>query len=335
MAAKAKAQATGPPMEEVRYARTDFPPKQRKPIRDAVQLFYHKHVKKGDAKRPKTSRWSDFAKELKESLDGNLGPHWHVLVGTQLGFACKNRKGSMAVLRVQECMVVLWQSPGLEEPSPVDVAAADAPAADPSGEEAAGAAAADAARTLEVLEPPAVEVGSDHERVVAILREEFCGASENTQALAQAVRKRLTAELGTIWHVVTGTEFVAEAAEDVRNYVLAHTGKRRIVCFQHEQFCPRKVNFDVLMSALPYLFALFFCLGYMTMNSLCGEEVAPDRTLALKMKAKLCHGDWENKINMLGFCAMASLFMTRKSSLLGITRMTGKQVMGYGKPKAE
>lgn len=309
-------------MEAVRLARSDLPAKQRKPITDAVQLFYHQHVKKGDAKRAKTSKWADFAKELKQSLDGNLGPHWHVLVGAKLGFACKKRNGTMAVLRVQDCMVVVWQSPGLEEPEPLGpeapdagAAADDSPAADSGGGEESSPAAA-GAPTLKVLEPSAIEAGSDREKVVAVLKEEFRN-TEDMQALAQAVRKRLTAELGTIWHVVTGTEFVAEVAEDARNYVIAQAGKRRIVCFQHEQFCPRTIHWKVIMSALPYLFVTIFLLGYMTMNSLCGDEITPDRTVSLKMKARLCHGDWESKVNVLGICAMVSLFLTRMTNRMG------------------
>ncbi len=34
------------------------------------------------------------------------GPHWHVLVGTSLGFACKKRNKTMGVWRIDNTMAL-------------------------------------------------------------------------------------------------------------------------------------------------------------------------------------------------------------------------------------
>uniref|UniRef100_A0A7S1S5M3 Dynein light chain n=1 Tax=Alexandrium catenella TaxID=2925 RepID=A0A7S1S5M3_ALECA len=311
--------------------RTDLPLKQRKPVQDAVRQLYQNIVKNGpeDKKRGQKAHWGAFARALKGSLDKSFEPHWHVLIGTNLGFACKKVDHSMGLWRIGETSVVIWKSPGFEGPqaSPGASSSAAAPAEDTAADAAearAGGADASAAppaangsasaTSLRVHEPTTVEAGSEVERTIALLREEIAASSTtDVQELAQALRRRLMSELGPIWHVVTGTDFVAEVAEDSRNHVVATAGKHRIVCFQHEQLVEGRIDFGRILSSLPYLLMVFFCFGYMTLNSVC-QDTPPsaDNALALAIRSRCCHDGWEQDMFAVGGCSLVALFVSRK-----------------------
>lgn len=177
--------------------------------------------------------------------------------------------------------------------------------------------AGEPALTIKVLEPEKPEEGSKTAEVIAALRSELAsaGANADTQALALQLRKRLTADFGTIWHVTTGHDFVLEAAENRRNHVLLSTNKMRIVCFQHEQFKGgTKVDWGKLLSTLPYFLLAFFCFSYMTLNSMCNEENPdPSQKLRQSIRTRFCSGDWEGNLQYVGGGALACFFLSRRA----------------------
>jgi len=292
-------------MAEVRLIKTDLPNDRKKPIKDAISLLYKRHVSKASDKKNKNASRGDFAKALKMSLDESFGLHWHVLVGEKLGFACKKRNQTMALFRVEESMVIIWQSPGIEAPEPA------AEAADVAEE---GSRVADASPNIKVLEPEKLEDGSTTADVVAALRSELAGADTgDTQELASALRTRLTADFGTIWHVAAGNDFVLEAAENRRNHVLLSANKMRIVCFQHEQVQGGiKVDWVKLLGSLPYLLLGIFCFAYMCLNLLCKDK--PDPSQMHSIRNRVCGTDWEGNLKYVPVAALVCLFVSKRAN---------------------
>lgn len=326
-------------MAQARLCRTDLAPKDRKAIQVAVSVLYSRLVKGvEDKKRSRATRWADFARALKASLDQNKEPHWHVLVGTSVGFACKKRNKTMAVFRIDDCMVVLWKSPGIEEVNGVTDTGADQ-AVDSAGDgeckavpeegegegevesKAAGSrAGGSSASNVRVMQPSEVEAGSSEEGVIKVLQEELRHPPADLQELAQGVRRRLTADFGTVWHVVAGADFVIEAAENRRNFVMVTVGKIRVVCFQHEQFgggLASLFSWQKVLAVMPYLLVVGLILGYTVLSSLCKErDVPPDKKIALWLQQRLCSDDWEHNLGLVGVVAMAVVMVVRKRDMM-------------------
>jgi len=311
----------GPKPGEVRLVRTDLPQHDRRNVLQAAQLLYKRIVgcedEKSGKKRSKMDRWGEFARALRGSMDQSFGPQWHCIVGDKVAFACKKRNKTMAVFRVDEIIILLWCSPGIEEVGGDEGSATES--GDNKAEAETDAGGSDMPK-FRVLQPSAADVSSDSEleRTVAALRKEFQALPDNKppefQSFAQAVRKQLTSELGTIWHVSVGNEFVVEPAHNVRNLVHAAWGKVHVVCFQHEQKLKNTLDFKKIMKALPYIALVIYCFAYMTNNSLCGET-PPDNYFALAIRRKFCGEDTEWNVNAIGIVALVSLFARKKSHL--------------------
>jgi len=331
--------ASKPAQSDVpRYVRTDLPKKNQKPILQAVHLLYQRIFKSSEAKnKTRNDQRAELARSLKGSLDKSFGPQWHVLVGQKSAFACKKRNETMAVFKVEENQVVIWQSPGIEpleeEEPPVQAEGEqEAGTEDSKDEKPAGAA-------VKVVEPSNVDKDSEEAQIIATLRDELgkTPCETDPQALAARVRKRLTKEHGTIWHVMAGSDFVVAPAVNRRNYCLVTVGKTRIVCFQHEQFMEGgglRINWGKLMRAAPYLLLTIFCLAFMTMQAMCGEEDPTDPATAHPSKFRvfvresLCKGDWESRMHTIGVAAIACMFLgrfTKKMGQAGAAAATKKQ----------
>lgn len=118
-----------------------------------------------------------------------------------------------------------------------------------------------------VLEPVGAPDGSEAARAAEAVCAEVSrrpGAVKDVQDLTQALRLRLTGELGTIWHVLAGRDMVFEVAENRRNSVVAEIDGVRVCCFQHEQKSPSN-----LLDWLPHLLLVIFCFGTMGLSNLC------------------------------------------------------------------
>lgn len=319
--------------------------------------------KAGSKRKAKADCWTNFAQHLKLSLDKHMEPHWHVLVGENLGFACKKRNQSMAVFRCEGVMIVIWKSPGIEivedandvatssakedadSPGPSETAemkvgsdgGSEVPTANLQETDSPGQSETAAVKVssdggsnvptanLQVLEPSPLEANSSEAGVVTCLRLEIARqrfsageaalAEGDTQELAQSLRKCLTAEFGTIWHVVVGTDFIVEQAMGGRNHVLALAGKMRINCWQHEQLCPSNIDYDKIIAAAPYLCLVLFCFAYMTMNSVCpteGSTSSGGHEVELSPFAKrICVPKWDDYVNGIGGVAMVLLVISK------------------------
>jgi len=315
----------------VRCAQTDLPKKNRKSVTDAVRLHYERIVEGDDSskdaskKRNKAGRLGDYVKALKKSLDTAFSPHWHVMAGNSLGFACKNRKQTVGVWHIMpvgkdgqdlksegRLMVVIWKSPGIE-PALTD-AEREAAKSDPKADDETSGAS-----NLHIVQPDISkeEDGSEVMAAVGVLKDVVGKhASADPVDLAKMVRRRLTMELGTIWHVSAGREFVIEPAENCRNFVLATFGKdMHIVCFQHEQFDESRIQWKKIISALPYLMVTIICFGYMGFQNLCmGDGPTKGANMFIRFfENRVCSKkDWEFEFGMLAIATMACSFVAKK-----------------------
>eukprot|EP00929_Paragymnodinium_shiwhaense_P119630 TRINITY_DN9152_c0_g1_i3.p1 TRINITY_DN9152_c0_g1~~TRINITY_DN9152_c0_g1_i3.p1 ORF type:complete len:333 (+),score=108.01 TRINITY_DN9152_c0_g1_i3:84-1082(+) len=317
--------APAPKPGEVRLHKSDIPKHQRKPLLDAVSKLYAAHVTCKDdekaKKQPLLTRLESFAQSLRGTLDKSLGPKWHVLVGKSLGFACKKRNNTMAAFRVDGMMVVCWRSPGIEhvfdeEEPPAEEAAAEKTAkkfrlVEPSEELLSKGAEGEDEEDKEKRESLQRTIDS----LKAALEEE--GSDEDSQKVAQAVRRRLTKDLGTIWHVAVGNEFILANAHDARNRVHASWGKLHIVCFQHEQYEGSKFDREKFLQSVPYFMLVVFLLLWIAMHNVCPDEMAAEvaqSTFKTWLKEKVCRKEWEKSVNILGGGAIVMLFITKKGA---------------------
>ncbi|CAE8638267.1 unnamed protein product [Polarella glacialis] len=206
-------------------------------------------------------------------------------------------------------MVVIWRSPGIEE---VDKVVKDEPGPTVDSKELA----------FKVIQPSEIEAGTQLEQIVAAVQDELPRLPEDGQVLAQALRRRLTADFGTVWHVVAGTDFVIEAAEDRRNFLMVSIGKLRVVCFQHEQFMGSggllsMIDWNKILQSIPYFLMIVLCFLYMTLTNLCQEGRGEVKLqIGKRLQAYMCSDDWENNLGMLGACVLGSSFCMRKVRLM-------------------
>lgn len=326
--------------------KTDLPRHQRKPLTDLVRVLYERVVEKQDGedaskKRNKAGRLGDFATALRHSLNQQLKPYWNVLVGNNIGFACKKRNTTMGVFRIgsgkkdekpgEMVMVIIWKSPGIEPPSD-DPPPDDSPgAADASkaskGESPQGSTngSSAAARDFHVVQPSTnPEEGSEVERTISTLRDVVCQHPHVTdvQELAQIARRRLTSELGTIWHVAVGTDFVAMPAENCRNHVIVCVGKTmRMVCWQHEQIMGDRMDWKKISTAVPYLLVVLVCFAYMLFQNICGgdqswaltEPTSFRERSSRHIHQRVCkHEDWEYNFGVYAVCTVAVAFFAKR-----------------------
>jgi hypothetical protein len=282
-----------------------------------ARALYATHVECKDdenakAKKPR-ERMGDFCRALKTTLDNSsMGNGWHILMGEQLGFAAKKRNGTMCTFKIDKMLIVAWRSPGIERPEPEEEEEKKEEGEKPVGKSLA---------KFKVNEPEGeIEEGSEIERTVNTIRSTLQGLpaadAEDVAILAKAVRKRLTEELGTIWHVAAGTEFVCEPAAACRNLVHVSTGKSHIVCFQHEQVDPQMVDWHKIMTALPYLLLVIFLFGFMTLHNVCPDDVdVTNSPFKQSLRRRFCGDQWENRLHVLGGGAIILLMISKKADM--------------------
>mmetsp|Transcript_126255 Transcript_126255/g.252203 ORF Transcript_126255/g.252203 Transcript_126255/m.252203 type:complete len:341 (+) Transcript_126255:98-1120(+) len=322
--------------------RSDIPPKKRRATQEALRLLYYQNVKKreGDKKRTRSTCLAEFAQSLKESLDSSFGFHWHVIVGNQVGFACKKRDKTMGMWNVEDSLtVVVWQSPGIEvlesphsseataDPSTPDADSGSVRESDGEGNKATvQGPCADANKEqskssstkFRILQPSTIEDGSTVDQTIAVLKEELLKSplEDDVQILAQTLRTALTAKMGPIWHVIVGEDFVVEAASNRRSFVLVAMGKMRVVCFQHEQKTGGStVDWDRVFRSLPYLALALFCAAYMALQYLCGDSTPPTGAWLAWTYSKGCYDGWKSDMNMVGALTVGGLFLYRKTRI--------------------
>jgi len=173
-----------------------------------------------------------------------------------------------------------------------------------------GCTSQEGAPSVHVVRPAAgeVEEGSEVATAIAVIRDVL---QENSAAdavdLSKLLRRRLTKELGTIWHVAAGSNFIIEPAENCRNFVLASFGKdMRIVCFQHEQMNGNRIEWTKVLSSLPWLMVVLACFIYMSFQGICSDKTetsGPGRgsNFAVRwFEENLCtKKDWESEVGLM------------------------------------
>lgn len=298
-----------PEAVEARLQKYDLHPRDRQKIQDAVNTYYNLHVKfNQDQDLSEEERWALFAKILKHALDRNLGEHWHVAVGTTLGYACKVRQKAMGVWKFgtarDGCVVVIWKSPGIE---PLDNLAVRSSGKDDS-------------KVLKLRKKTKVIFQSDGDgvgEVIDAVCHEMSSISDtkDEQVLATTLRKRLTSDFGPIWHVLAGCKFIVEPAVNCRKQFCIEIAGMRILGFQHEQLNSgilSSLDFPRVLKAMPYLLMTLLCFGYMGFASLCKEGVAEQPGSILhSLKQRLCQENWEVSLRTLGVIVIGLAFCVR------------------------
>jgi len=291
-------------MTEVKskFVKGDLPLKDRKRLEGGINLFWARHVASAKDKNKNIQlRWQEFAKHLKQSLDDNLEPHWHVLVGIAPGFACKNRLRTAGIWKLDECSIVVWKSPGIEEPATTDPSWSDE----------------SHVPKLKVIEPATVEKESEMERVLSAIRAELPRMSaKDGLKTAQVIRRRLTSEFGTIWHVVSGQKIILEKAANSRNAFQVSVDELRVFGFQHEQSTVQgllnRIEWSKLLQGLPYLLVVMLCFVYMLLSALCKEGAPEAKWAVVRSLQQKCYSEWETDIAIVGAVVLSSSFFLRK-----------------------
>ncbi|CAK8986617.1 unnamed protein product [Durusdinium trenchii] len=290
---------------EARLLKQDLQPRDRKRVQDAVNTYYNLHVKfNKDKSLTEEEKWTIFAKILKTKLDQHLGADWHVAIGNAMGYACKVRQKAMGVWKFGDgCVVLIWKSPGIEPAPETDAdnvtEKVEAPKSKP-------------------LKAKVIFQSEEVSEIIDAVREELPTLGKDLkdeQVVATAVRKRLTAKFGTIWHVLTGSKFVVEVATNSRNHFCIEVGGMRLVGFQHEQLNTgllSSLDFTRLLTTLPYLLMTLLCFAYMGLSSLCKDGVAVQQGSWMgHLREQLCHENWEMSLRTLGVIVIVSAFCTR------------------------
>ena len=177
------------------------------------------------------------------------------------------------------CVVLIWKSPGLEPEETEDE------------DKESGFASKGKKAKAKIL----FQDGPEATEVIDAVCEELPAMEKDEQVMATLLRKSLTAKFGTIWHVLTGSKFVVEAAQNCRNHFCIEVGSVRVVGFQHEQLNSGflgSLDFPQLLSTLPYLLMTLLCFAYMGLSSLCGDKTAQkeDSTSSFGfLRETLCH----------------------------------------------
>jgi len=323
---------------EGRLQKHDLPPRDRKKIQDAVNTYYNLHVEfNQDKDLTKEERWRQFAKILKAALDRNLGEHWHVAVGNALGYACKVRQRAMGVWKFGSrdgCVVIIWKSPGLE---PLDQNGTEAEKVKPEVSKL---------KEVRVVFPNCPGCESDAKIIEAVCQEVASLDTKDEQLVATALRKRVTTDFGPIWHILAGTKFVVEAAENCRNQFCIEAGGMRVHGFRHEQLNTGlfpSLDAATCLKALPYLLMTLLCFAYMGLSSLCKEvpEARPVQSDFLHgfLKQKLCHENWELSLRTFGVIVIGSSFFFRSMPNVKVENAEGLSATlppsGVGAPLAQ
>lgn len=319
----------------VRCAGLELPKHDRKNATQAVKVLYERICegeefwKDGKKKASsKADRLKAFTKALKESLDNAYKPDWHVMAGNAMAFACKKRDQTVGIWHLlptnkdgtqskdhissgEKLMVVIWKSPGIEV-LPSDLPAEDVADADSTPKEGGA--------SLRVLQPIEKDVEADSEvaKVIALVRDlvRRSAPGDNTK-LAETVRRHLTRDFGTIWHVAVGPEFTIQPAADCRNFILASFKDSHIVCFQHEQFCGTSIQWNKVISSLPWLLVVIVCFGYMTFQNVCDatkpESSRGGNALIRFFENNVCSKkDWETEFGTVAAIAVSLSFVAKK-----------------------
>lgn len=301
--------------------KTDMIGKDIKAVTGVVNAAYGRFLgsSKGleNVRHDKINKWTELARGLKASLDSSLGPHWHVLLGTHLGFAAKKRNQNMGIWRAGPLMLVVWRSPGREEQPEASLVIASAAPADHAAEPGRF--------SLRLAQPKSVAAGSSEEMIASAVKTELSSMPEsdlsNMEKFAQRVRSRLLEDMGPIWHVIVGSEFAVEMADDRRNHVVMTYGKTRIVCFQHEQElrCRARVDWEkMFFRCWPWLLAVLVCFLGMALHMVCGgKEPALDRKWAWRLRGQVCIEGLGSNAGVVVATALVTSILARGAASFG------------------
>jgi len=247
---------------DVITTRSDMKKKDRRFVRDSVAIIYQK-VRR-DPSIPPVKKMYKFVTMLKNLLDRRFRPRWNVLCGQNVGYSAKFRKGTLGIYKMDKTYsVVVYKSPATEI---VDAQAPlwEIPTAVPK-------------RQVEFLHYPqegAISYTLDTSKIKEFLQRTCVhfGKDDDPLDLSAKVRNLLTREFGQIWHVYVGSDFIAECANNRRNDFLISVGKTKLLCFQHEQHDPPRVDWLKLLNALPYAMFMVFILLFLAFSAMCGEN---------------------------------------------------------------
>jgi hypothetical protein len=214
------------------------------------------------------------------------GSGWHVALGSSFAYALKTHKKSAVVISIGAWKVVVWRSPAfeLEDVDTVRIRA-ELKLSGPD-EEARKVSRSKETRFLEKPDPASEEYDEIYPSVLLSLKSvlEDPESPKEAELLAKAVRRRLTAEFGPVWHVIVGSNFLCEVSSSGREGmcgVSCRQGEKglRVFVFRHKNIETesgimavwRRVDLSAILSALPYFLILLFAFFYTVLKSHCWD----------------------------------------------------------------
>mmetsp|Transcript_16959 Transcript_16959/g.36507 ORF Transcript_16959/g.36507 Transcript_16959/m.36507 type:complete len:330 (+) Transcript_16959:356-1345(+) len=292
---------------EVRFIKGDIPVAPRKTCVDVLRKIY-REIKDVPDKSIEEKRLA-LAKAFKRAMEDIMTGPWHVLVGATIGFACKKRSSSLAFFQVAEegvglLMVIVWRSPSFEElPDFTDIGLVRVTHQGCRNS------------MFTQVHPPPEEKDTEPCKVADVVKCHTLKIGlDDSQALAQSLRKHLTLHFGTIWHVMVGPDFYLQVPSDAMNFIDVRAKGYRIAAYQHREPSPDGdgFTFEAFVKVLPYLLAAVMCVGFIFIYSICKHEAEPDEWEIMRIgRNRFCHPEAEMQMQVLGFLAVASVAARR------------------------
>ena len=232
----------------------------------------------------------EFLRAVQAVIDHRFPGHggWHCALAPGRGtfaYAVKARKGSSSVvMKLSRGTLLLWRSPAIE--------VEDRAVLDLRLEKARESSPAHGSGALRVLKAPALgdpAYSNLVPRALAVL--EHVPPCEDVELCAKSIRTRLTAELGTVWHVLVGkNHMVLPSRTSTSCHLEVEVGGHRITVFNHRNTqssslaSPSRllqyIDPSTLLSLAPVLLFLLFSLWFSALRRHCpwgGEYKGPGR----------------------------------------------------------
>lgn len=180
-------------------------------------------------------------------------------------------------------------------------------------------AASESGVKLAILVPAGkLEEDASEKKVVELIKQhvQVHGLKEeDSAAFATSLRKTLSREMGTIWHIIVSEQFAVAPASGARNFVTVRVGKLKIACWQHEQ--PEapgwSFNFQNFLKVGPYGLCVILFFLYVTFSSLCGEGKELTQ-YQMGIRDMVCTDDWESIVMAIAVACLGLIAIRKTRS---------------------
>lgn len=251
-------------MAAFRVTNTDLTKEEAAFVVAAASLIWEKLPTDSDVRQL-------MAERLKVVLDMKFSPSWHILCGSDMGFALKSRrKSSVVISGPRHIQIVCWRSPGHEIISADAVRVmAERKLRQPD------TPTAPLSKSIKVIQQPRlgdVDFSADLPEAIKAIDDLVTSDDiPDIQVLAQSIRTRLTAILTPVWHVILGSDFRLASADGLTHQIVIKKGKLRIHCFKHTEMSTSNI-WNAVISSWRTILVIVACISFMLHSRLCTSE---------------------------------------------------------------